>query len=84
MPDTYDGTETTHKRRKGKEGMVCSGLNITPTANGGFAVDKNYRPADEKPRKGDSCCGPRWTEPEKFAFSSKRELKKFIDETFPD
>lgn len=81
---TYEGTEKTVKRDRDKADMVCARISIEPTKNGGFAVDKSYRPKDEKPKKGDACCGPMWVEPDKFAFSSKKELKKFIDESFPD
>jgi hypothetical protein len=79
---TYEGTERTVKRRTGKEGMVCSRIAIEPTANGGFAVEKHYRPSDAKPKKGDACCGPHWIEPEKYAFSSMKELVKFLNDTF--
>ena len=79
---TYEGTERTMKRRDGKTGMVCSRIQVEPTKNGGFSVEKYYRPTDEKPKQGDSCCGPHWIEPDKFAFSSVAELHAFIDDSF--
>ena len=75
---------TTVKRDRPKADMALSRVSIEPTKNGGFTVECSYRPKDEKPRKGDVCCGPMWVEPDKFAFSSRRELVKFINEKFPD
>jgi hypothetical protein len=61
---------------------VCSRIEIEPATNGGYSVKKYYRPASEKPRKGDSCCGPAWVEPDTYAFSSEKELVTFLKTAF--
>jgi hypothetical protein len=83
MAKTADGAEvTTSSKKDDYDGMVCSGCDVQPSANGGFIVRQSFRPPAEKPKKGDTCCGPSWIEPKTLVFKSIDEVATFLAGAF--
>lgn len=81
---TQEGVEVTTSSAAGRteKDMVTSRIEVEHSENGGFIAKQYLRPKQEKPKKGDSCCGPFWFEPKVFTFKSSAEVAAFLDRAF--
>jgi hypothetical protein len=73
VQSTPDGTE--YDAPAAKSDRVCSGIDITPTKNGGFTARCNYKPREDR---GPKDRGPSYIEPDTYAFSTFDELVAYL------